>query len=79
MLVAVTVFNPIVKGKKLTFMKLDGYFQDEQSKSKWDITGKCIKGKMKGKQLMIEPHSNHFAFAWLAFYPETVIYGQEEN
>ena len=76
---SVTVFNPIVKGKKLTFMKLDGYFQDEQSKSKWDITGKCIKGKMKGKQLMIEPHSNHFAFAWLAFYPETVIYGQEEN
>ncbi|MCK5677786.1 MAG: DUF3179 domain-containing protein, partial [Flavobacteriaceae bacterium] len=34
----------------------------------------CYDGKLKGKQLQIEPHSNHFAFAWLAFYPETEIY-----
>lgn len=74
---SVTVFSPSVKGKLLTFYKKDNYFIDEQTKSRWDITGKCFKGKHKGEQLVIEPHSNHFAFAWLAFYPETIIYGQE--
>jgi hypothetical protein len=34
--------------------------------------------KAMGRQLMIEPHSNHFAFAWLAFYPDTIIYGENE-
>lgn len=74
---SVTVFKPYVSGNLLTFAKKGEFFIDEQSKSTWNITGKCIKGKYKGKQLMIEPHSNHFAFAWLAFYPETIIYGQE--
>lgn len=74
---SVTVFNSMLKGQILTFKKKGDYFQDDQTNSKWDITGKCIKGKHKGRHLMIEPHSNHFAFAWLAFYPDTVIYGQE--
>lgn len=73
---SVTVFSPFVNGKLLTFSKKGKFFVDTQTKSKWDITGKCKKGKYQGEQLMIEPHSNHFAFAWLAFYPETVIYGQ---
>ncbi len=71
---SVTIFNPMVKGQILTFRKKGDYFLDDQSKSRWDITGKCFKGEHKGRQLMIEPHSNHFAFAWLAFYPETDIY-----
>lgn len=31
-----------------------------------------------GQKLIFKPvvYGNHFAFAWLAFYPETVIYGQ---
>ena len=74
---SVTVFQPFIDGNLLTFSKKNDVFIDDQTKSIWDITGKCIKGKFKGKQLWIEPHSNHFAFAWLAFYPETIIYGQE--
>jgi len=74
---SVTAFNPMVDGKILIFSKKGDVFVDDQSKSKWDITGKCINGKMKGKQLFIEPHSNHFAFSWLAFYPDSEIYGQD--
>lgn len=71
-----TVFSPIVDGQLLGFAKKGNYFTDNQTRSKWDITGRCIKGKLKGKQLLIEPHSNHFAFSWLAFYPDSEIYGE---
>ena len=51
-----------------------GIFTDSQTKSKWDITGYCYAGKLEGNQLQIMPHSNHFAFAWLAFNPTSEIY-----
>lgn len=50
---------------------------DNETESIWDITGFCREGKLKGKQLWILPHSNHFAFAYLAFYPKSEIYGQD--
>jgi hypothetical protein len=71
---SVTVFNPIVDGFHYTFEKKRGSFTDHQTGSLWDITGQCYKGKLSGSQLMIIPHSNHFAFAWLAFYPDSEIY-----
>lgn len=74
-----TVFNPNMDGQTLTFKKVNGQFVDDQTKSVWDITGKCIKGKMQGKRLLIEAHSNHFAFSWLAFFPDSEIYGQEKK
>lgn len=58
----------------ISVKKSKGIFKDKQTNSSWDITGYCFKGELKGKQLKIEPHSNHFAFAWLAFYPESEIY-----
>ncbi len=70
----VTVFSRILNDKELHFEKKKGVFKDISTDSSWDITGFCFKGKFKGKQLKIEPHSNHFAFAWLAFYPDTEIY-----
>jgi len=33
-----------------------------------------MEGFYMGKQLVTEVHSNHFAFAWFAFYPESEIY-----
>lgn len=74
-----TVFDPHINGQMLTFKKKKDEFVDDQTESVWDITGRCLKGKMKGKQLFIEAHSNHFAFSWLAFFPDSEIYGQEEN
>ncbi len=73
----VTVFKPYVDGKLLKFKKIGDKFIDENTNSVWDITGRCIEGKLASKELEIEPHGNHFAFAWLAFHPETKIYGVE--
>lgn len=73
---SVTVFKAEIDGQKLTFRKKKKLFVDEQTGSAWDIAGKCIDGPMAGKQLRIEPHSNHFAFAWLAFHPQSEIYGE---
>ena len=70
----IAVFNRKLEEKELTFKKVKGTFKDMQTNSSWDITGYCFEGELKGKQLQIEPHSNHFAFAWLAFYPDTEIY-----
>jgi len=73
---SVTVFNANFKGRVLEFYKGKNGFVDDYTGSVWNITGKCIEGATKGKQLRIEPHGNHFAFAWLAFHPDTVIYGE---
>ncbi|MFO7889343.1 MAG: DUF3179 domain-containing protein [bacterium] len=70
----VTVFNALLDGKILIFKKENDKFTDTNTNSEWDINGKCIAGKLKGKQLEIEPHGNHFAFAWLAFHPHSSIY-----
>lgn len=69
-----TVFSSVVDGKTMIFKRKRGKFIDHATGSVWDITGKCVEGALKGKQLVTEPHSNHFAFAWLAFYPDSKIY-----
>lgn len=71
---SVTVYNAVIDNQHLTFKKKKRIFIDNETKSKWDITGFCYEGKLQGKQLQIRPHSNHFAFAWLAFNPESEIY-----
>ena len=76
---SVTVFNAILEGQKLTFRKKRNKFIDDQTQSEWDITGLCLRGPLQGKQLQIEAHSNHFAFAWLAFYPDSQIYGEYKD
>ena len=73
-----TVFSAKLDGQVLTFKKKNRRFTDDQTNSTWDITGLCMEGPLKGKELAAERHSNHFAFAWLAFHPESIIYGQEE-
>ena len=70
----VVVYNRVLEEETLTFKRKSGKFKDIQTGSSWDITGYCYEGKLKGKQLKIQPHSNHFAFAWLAFYPDSEIY-----
>lgn len=69
-----TVFSSVVKGEVLNFKKKGNIFIDTKTKSKWDITGKCLEGKYIGSQLVREVHSNHFAFAWLSFHPDSEIY-----
>ena len=70
------VFKPVVDNKILTFKYLDGYFFDNETGSKWDVTGKAVDGELRGKKLARIKHGDYFAFAWLAFRPETKIYSK---
>lgn len=74
----IAAYFSFVDGKKLTFVdKGNGVFMDTQTKSSWNVKGKCINGKLEGKYLNMITHGNHFAFAMLAFHPNCVIYGSE--
>ena len=59
------------------FEKKNDFFVDKETGSNWNITGKCIVGELKGKSLLPERHSNHFAFAWLVFHPDSEIYSNK--
>lgn len=70
----VTALNPVVEGNLLHFTPHNENFKDEQTGSIWDVTGYCTQGKYKGTQLRTHLYGVHFAFAWLAFHPDTKIY-----
>ncbi len=67
------VFDRRVDGRTLTFRWEDG-FVDEPTGSRWDVMGRATAGPLAGTQLTRLPHGDYFAFAWLAFKPETEIY-----
>ena len=71
---SITVFERVINEKKLTFKKDGNNFNDIETGSTWTITGKCIKGKLKGEKLTPIRYGNHFAFSWFAFNPESEIY-----
>lgn len=72
---SVTVFWPVISDMVLHFKKSGEHFIDEQTGSFWTIAGKCISGHYQGEELFPITHGSHFAFAWFAFHPESVIYG----
>lgn len=71
------VFIPFVDGQYLTFKYDDGYFYDNETNSKWDITGRAIGGKLMGIKLVRIKHGDYFAFAWFAFMPNTEVYKEK--
>ncbi len=71
------VFSRRVAGDTLDFYERGGEIRDQQTQSSWDITGKAIKGRLRGVRLAPIPHGDYFAFAWLVFRPQTRIYKPE--
>lgn len=70
-----TVFDSHMDDQVLHFEKAaNGLFRDIQTGSLWDITGHCVEGSFKGRRLWFKAHSNDFAFAYLAFHPDAIIY-----
>lgn len=68
------VFKSEIEESKLNFTFASGVFIDDKTKSKWNVFGKAIDGKFKGRQLKQIQHGDYFAFAWLTFRPRTKIY-----
>ena len=69
-----TAFRRQLDDHLLTFEKRDGLFYDMETGSQWDLFGKAVDGPLRGEQLSDVDNGLHFAFAWLAFYPESEIY-----
>jgi hypothetical protein len=65
-----------VDGKTLRFELRDGQVVDSETGSRWNLFGTATHGPLAGRQLDPAPGSVHFAFAWLAFNPDSKIYGQ---
>ncbi len=57
----------------LEFTKRDGERVDLQTGSRWNILGEATAGPLKGERLPAVDSGVHFAFAWLAFNPQTEI------
>ena len=73
----VTAFQRTVDGtNSMQFEVRDGHLIDLGTGSIWNSMGQSIQGPLKGKQLMPVDSGVHFAFAWLAFNPDTEIYDQ---
>ncbi len=71
---AATAFDRRLEDRVLEFEARDGRYFDRATRSEWNILGEAITGTLKGKRLAALPDSGvHFAFAWLAFVPDSEI------
>ena len=78
LIISAQAFSPVVNDQKLDFYtSLDGKILDRQSNSVWSLTGHAVAGLLSGQKLKEIPTETHFAFAWLAFRPDTEIYSND--
>ena len=71
---ATGVFVPQANGRPLTLSVAGNQFTDAETGSTWNVLGKAVAGPLAGEQLEPVVHGDYFAFAWLAFKPDTLIY-----
>lgn len=71
---SIGVFDPKMEDKVLHFKFRGTKFVDEETGSEWDIAGQAVEGELKGRRLSPIVHGHEFAFAWLAFKPNTIIW-----
>ncbi len=72
---AVGVFERRVGQRVLTF-EWDGKgFVDKETRSRWNLLGVALEGLLKGTQLKEVIHDNTLWFAWVAFKPQTRVFG----
>ena len=69
----VGVFSPHLEDRRLKFHFKSGSIRDKQTGSRWNILGMAVEGPLKGRRLQPIQHSVFYAFAWLAFRPDTEV------
>jgi hypothetical protein len=70
--------RPVDSDQLLSFRSSDGFLVDNETGSKWDVFGRAVDGPLSGSQLRPVDSGIHFAFAWLAFNPQTVIFSSDD-
>ena len=76
---AATAWIRRAAGKVLTFTHRQDGFADQQTGSLWNVLGRAVSGPLEGTQLEAAPSGVHFAFAWLAFRPDSEIHSRESD
>ncbi len=74
---AAAAYLPQAEGRALTFAPdagEPGRFRDEETGSRWDVTGLAVSGPLAGARLPPAAHDTPFWFAWAAFHPRTAIW-----
>ncbi len=69
-----TAFDRRLGERTLTFEATSEGIRDEQTGSRWDLLGRAVSGPLEGERLRPLDAGVHFAFAWLAFRPDSAIY-----
>ena len=69
-----TAFKRRLGNELMSFASKDGRIIDTKTRSQWNLLGHAVDGPMKGKKLSPTESGVHFAFAWLAFNPDSKIY-----
>jgi hypothetical protein len=70
-------FLRVVDDIELEFVFDNGKIIDMQTKSEWNYNGLSISGELEGIQLKRMPIEPGFWFEWVAFHPETLVYGDQ--
>lgn len=68
-------FERTIDGVVLDFQYVDDKIIDVQTSSEWNYDGLSISGHYDGEQLKRMPMEPGFWFEWVAFHPDTLIYG----
>jgi hypothetical protein len=70
----VRAYDRVVDGVTVEFHYDNGNIVD-QTGSMWNFDGEAVEGEVKGKKLTRLPFDEGFWFEWVAFHPETELYG----
>ena len=62
-----------VNNQELNFKLINDSIVDEETNSTWNIFGEAVEGKLEGTKLKQVDSNVHFAFAWLAFFPDAEV------
>lgn len=75
---AAAAFSAKLDGEVLSFEIRDGELVDTASGSVWNAFGQSTSGPLADKSLEQVDSGVHFAFAWLAFEPESIVHEFDE-
>ncbi|MFQ5399031.1 MAG: DUF3179 domain-containing protein [Anaerolineae bacterium] len=71
-------YRAVVDGRPLTFKRVNGVFEDEQTGSAWDLTGAAVDGELAGSRLAALPARSTYWFALVAAFPDLTLYTSDE-
>ncbi len=71
---AASAFSRRLGGQVLRFAQREGKIVDVATGSEWSLLGEAVAGRLEGKRLVPLDSGVHFAFAWLAFNPDSEIW-----